>query len=158
MVSQPPDPCLTPVNWPLPGAPPCCGKVSPAGSRWAFRNRTCDGVHSRNGEGEDGGQVEIPAQADVNKQGSCIQVNLGKESWAEVRHRSEMQGSESGAGLTGFVTRPQPSLSLGVPGERNRDTPHKLFITWWVVEGGRENWLWTAVCHVQMYGECYCQQ
>lgn len=90
----------------------------------------------------------------MDKQGSCIQVNLGKE--AEVRHRSEIQGSESGAVLTGFVTRPQPSLSVGVPGKRNRDTPHKLFITWWVVEGGRENWLWTAVCHVQMYGECYC--
>lgn len=39
---------------------------------------TCNGVQGRNGEREDGGQVEVPAQADVDKQGSCVQVNLGK--------------------------------------------------------------------------------
>lgn len=47
-------------------------------SWWAVRLRTCDGVQGRDGEHEDGGQVEVPAQADVDKQGSRIQVNLGK--------------------------------------------------------------------------------
>lgn len=45
---------------------------------WAVRIRTCDGVQGGDGECEDGGQVEVPAQADLDKQGSRVQVNLGK--------------------------------------------------------------------------------
>lgn len=55
--------------------------------------------------------------------------------------------AQSGAVLTGFVTW----LGVGVPGKRKRPTP-SCSLPGGVVEGGRE----LAVCHVQMYGGCYC--
>lgn len=39
--------------------------------------RTCNGVQGRDDEHEDGGKVEVPAQADVHKERPCIQVDLG---------------------------------------------------------------------------------
>lgn len=72
-----------------------------------------------------------------------------------MRYRAQ----SSGAVLTDFVTWPQPSSRVDVPGKRNRDHTHThtdCASPGGVIEGGRENCLWTAVCHVQMYGGCYC--
>lgn len=44
----------------------------PAGGR-----RTCDGVQGGDDEHEAGGEVEVPAQADVHEQSPRVQVNLG---------------------------------------------------------------------------------
>lgn len=40
--------------------------------------------------------------------------------------------------------------------EEKRDPSPSCSLPGGVVEGGRENWLWAAVCHIQMYGRCYC--
>lgn len=96
--------------------------------------RTCDGVQGRDGEHEGGGEVEVPAQTDVHKEGPCVQVDLreGRGSCAEARgdrrtrHRS-------------LDVRPQ------CPMDTEGETPHAhTHRRCW--EGGRGSWPWTSGC------------
>ena len=70
--------------------------------------RTCDGVQGRDGEHEGGGEVEVPAQTDVHKEGPCVQVDLreGRGSCAEARGDRRTQGTaHSTCGLSAPWTR-----------------------------------------------------
>lgn len=89
------------------------------------RHRTCDGVQGCDDEHEDGGEVEVPAQADVHKESPCIQVNLGGErSPAEAPVPQDQSMSEP----------PTPPLTEWM--KTGRPPPHTPTRDWMRV-GGR---------------------
>lgn len=45
---------------------------------------TCNGVESGDHQHEDGGQVEVPSQAHLDKQGSRVQVSLAEQTKASL--------------------------------------------------------------------------
>lgn len=57
---------------------------------------TCDGVQGGDGKHDDGGQVEVPAQADVHKQSPRVQVDLGWERQIEARTAAGTGGLKEG--------------------------------------------------------------
>ncbi|KAL0598377.1 LOW QUALITY PROTEIN: hypothetical protein AAY473_033740 [Plecturocebus cupreus] len=63
----------------LPGTWPSVPVTSPLAGLPCRGRHTCDGVQGRDGEREDGGEVEVPAQADVHEQRPRVQVQLRSE-------------------------------------------------------------------------------
>ena len=90
-------------------------RVCPQATAAARRCRTCDGVQGRDGEREDGGQVEAPAQADVHEESPRVQVHLGMG-----------KGCVQGPEVTAGPRAPTPNLWPWCPIEEEGETPPNL--------------------------------
>lgn len=94
--------------------------------------RTCDGVQGRDGQHEDGGDVEVPAQTDVDKECPCVQVDLGNG-----------RGTCAGARGDRRTQAPLTRCVASVPrGQGGRD-PHARRRC---CEGGRSSWPCVSSC------------
>lgn len=108
--------------------PPGCTNAQPSGQdplsslppHRAWRC-TCDGVQGGDGEHEDGGQVEVPAQADVHEQSPRIQVDLGGkgicvEARGDHRVSEPPTAARSPSGLSALWMRDPTCQGLGEGG------------------------------------------